>query len=60
MTTIQLELNLAELDFLLLAMRPLVADALTRTPCGPQTLAAEALECKLIAAFTAAQAEVRS
>lgn len=60
MTTIRLELNLAELDFLLLAMRPLVRDGLIRTPCSPQTLAAEALECKLIAAFTTAQTKARS
>ena len=55
--TIQLELTKQQLSILLLAMRPLVVDGLTRTPCGPQSLAAEALESKLIAAFNAAVRE---
>ena len=57
--TIQLELTKHELDILLRAMRPLVTDALTRTPCGPQSLAAEALENKLIAAFNASCTEAK-
>jgi len=46
-----LELTRQELAILLLAMRPLVVDGLTRTPCGPQSLAAEKLEARLLEIF---------
>lgn len=57
--TIQLELTKQQLNILLVAMRPLVVESLTRTPCGPQSLAAEALEGKLIAAFNADSVEAK-
>jgi hypothetical protein len=55
-----IDLSEREVAILAMALRGLLNDTARRAPCGPQHLAAEALEARLIAADAESRKAVRS